>query len=147
MRFILDVWPDVPGADKDMPTDNECRGLLAWALSSIESNPDLEWELRHDSGRLIRYVKNRDARVRLDVAVENHYDDDVVKSRESVVVPCPPLDESGGLDEDELEEWAYDNLFTLTGTGRHHGDAGYFVTIVESPDRMALKGREFEWGT
>lgn len=49
MKFILQVWPDLP----DPTTDADMQGLLSWALDSIDANPDLRWEIRDDDGRLV----------------------------------------------------------------------------------------------
>lgn len=73
------------------------------------------------------------------VAIENHYvGGPVVK--ETVTVELPPAHSLSDLDE-----WAEDNLFPLTGTGRTKGDAGYFVKIIDA-DLPGYVGLEFEWG-
>jgi hypothetical protein len=74
--------------------------------------------------------------------IENHYEDDMVPASAETTAPRPDL-----TDEEGLEEWAFDHLYPLTGTGRCLGDAAYFVRVVESPDLPELVGREFEWGT
>lgn len=79
--------------------------------------------------------------IHLHLQILNCYpDEDVMEEQGGVEVPAPP-----NL-EDDLEDWAYEHLFPLTGTGRTKGDAAYFVTIARSPDLPALEGREFSWG-
>lgn len=99
-----------------------------------ENESRVQETLRANPEPLIRWAAER---------IENHYDDGPVKSIRKVEVPGPP-----DLDDDEAtDEWAYEHLFPLTGTGRTWGDAAYFVRVTEAPDLPALVGREFEWGT
>lgn len=77
--------------------------------------------------------------------IENIYlDGDKVAETVTVEVPSPP-----NLDFDSLEheDWAYENLFPHTGTGRTDGDAGYFVTILSASYEPRLAGQTYEWGT
>lgn len=46
----------------------------------------------------------------------------------------------------DVDDWAYDNLFPLSGDGRTHNEAGYFAEITDCPERVDLVGREFSWG-
>lgn len=48
------------------------------------------------------------------------------------------------LDGNEFD-WAYDNLFPLTGTGRTEGDAWYDVLITDSSNEELI-GRTFYFG-
>ena len=82
--------------------------------------------------------------IKLRATFENIYEDgEEVTNVYDLDVPEPEV----GLNEDQWEEWAYDNLFPWTGTGREDGDAGYFVTIDQCEARPDLVGKEFEWGT
>lgn len=55
--------------------------------------------------------------------------------------------ENPGVTEDELYDWAGDNLQPHTGDGKHtSGHAGYFAEIRDCADRPDLVGREFSWG-
>ena len=81
--------------------------------------------------------------------IENVYadGDSTRETLYDVKVPKAPTD------PDEHEEWAEDNLFPLTGTGRYAGngtdettpDAAYFVEVLAAED-PALVGRKYEWG-
>jgi len=86
------------------------------------------------------------------VKIDNVYDDGTIRETKTVNIPEPPtpLD----FDSEAHEDWAYDNLFCLTGTGRYAGndagetstpDAGYFVEVLTADD-PALVGRKYEWG-
>lgn len=73
------------------------------------------------------------------------YDGEELPPRyEPVAVPPP---ESWQYDDEGLEDWAYDNIFVLTGTGQPHEESAYFAVITECPSAPELVGREFEWGT
>jgi hypothetical protein len=79
--------------------------------------------------------------MQITIKIDNVYEDgDEVTNVDTVDVVHPEPDV-------DLDDWAYDELFPLTGTGREEGDAGYFVQITECADRPDLVGREFEWGT
>jgi hypothetical protein len=81
--------------------------------------------------------------IRLTVKITNIYPGrKPIEEERQVVVPRPrDVDNRAGL-----AVWAEANLFPLTGTGQTEGDAGYFVTVTESPDLPALTGHECEWG-
>lgn len=84
----------------------------------------------------------------IEVSVENIYEDGsnvatVVTATvdEPKVGPC----DQGGCD---LSEWADDNIYPHTGTGRTDGDAAHFAEIVKAPAGWEfLVGEQFEWGT
>lgn len=59
------------------------------------------------------------------------------------VILAPPTTDR---ESEAWREWAYDNLFPFTGTGRVEGNAAYFATVTASSDE-SLVGEEFEWGT
>jgi hypothetical protein len=73
------------------------------------------------------------------IKIDNVYDDETVSNTIITEVPDAPSD------IDEREDWAFDHLFPLTGTGRVHGDAGYFVEVLTCTD-PTLVGQKFEWG-
>lgn len=76
--------------------------------------------------------------MKITVEIENVYEDEMVTTIiENEEVPPP-------LTEGDLEEWADDHLYPLTGVGRP-GAAGYFVTVTACDD-LALVGRRFDWG-
>lgn len=81
--------------------------------------------------------------VTVSLEIKNHYADGthittVVKGR---IVEQPwDLD-----DEDELADWAMQELFEFTGTGRTEGDSAYDITITASNDHR-LVGKTFEIG-
>lgn len=72
----------------------------------------------------------------IEVTIDNVYDDGTVTTHEVADVPAPTGD---------IDAWAEEHLYYLTGTGRTSGDAGYFLKVIacEIPE---LVGREFEWG-
>lgn len=83
--------------------------------------------------------------VTMTVDIENIYADGYEAcSTETVTVPSPPEGWTPEIAEDDDGDWAYDNLFVLTGVGRD-GDACYTVTIMACADIPELVGREFEW--
>lgn len=77
--------------------------------------------------------------VDLIVKVTNVYPGEEITHFEEVELPAPD-----SYDEDDLEDWADEHLFPLTGTGRLSGEAGYFVTITHGDD-PELVGRTWEW--
>jgi hypothetical protein len=81
--------------------------------------------------------------MQLSIKIDNIYEDgDKVTETKDIDVPEPPnLD----TESERHQDWAFDYLFPFTGTGRTHGDAGYFVEILASDD-AALIGNEYEWG-
>lgn len=70
--------------------------------------------------------------------IENYYDGDVVITEPVAYVTVP--------DDDDIEDWADDQILPLTGTGRTEGNSAYFVTITEFSARPDLVGRKFEFG-
>ena len=70
--------------------------------------------------------------------------DNVYEEHDTVVVWVRvPLPEAG----ENIDQWAEDNIFPLTGAGKYHGNAGYFAKVSAAPGRCAhLIGRTFEWG-
>jgi hypothetical protein len=85
------------------------------------------------------------------VKIDNVYDEGTIQETRTVNVPEPP---SLVVESPEHEDWAYDNLFCLTGTGRYAGndagetstpDGAYFLEIL-SADEPALVGKKYEWG-
>ena len=72
----------------------------------------------------------------LDLRIENVYSDETITNHVTVTVPDPPAGAA-------FEDWAEEHIYPLTGTGRP-GDAGYFVTVLES-DSPVLAGARFEW--
>ena len=74
--------------------------------------------------------------VTLTLAITNVYDDDELAHFETTTVPAP--------DDEDLDDWADEHLFPLTGTGRTDGAAGYFVKVIESTD-PDLIGKDWEW--
>ena len=83
--------------------------------------------------------------MRLSLNITNTYEDgDKIKTQVTdVEVPDPDIDDI----IDELNDWAQDNIFDFTGTGRTKGDAWYDVTVTASsrPDLVPV-GREFDFG-
>lgn len=82
--------------------------------------------------------------IELELYIENYYDGDMVVTTPTARVPSP-----AGLSEDELEDWADDNLFEHTGTGQTEGNSAYTVKITAADPADAvpgLVGREFEFG-
>lgn len=81
--------------------------------------------------------------------IDNAYEDgDVIETTVRTEVPEPPTEanfEGDSLDE-AYQDWAYDNIFCHTGTGRTEGDSAYFVKCIESSD-PTMVGAEWEWGT
>lgn len=82
--------------------------------------------------------------------IDNVYEDGetITQTLFDIEVPDAPTE------PDEHEEWAEENLYPLTGTGRYAGneageettpDAGYFVEIIAA-GHPALVGRTYEWG-
>lgn len=80
--------------------------------------------------------------VSITVDISNTYPDgEEVNVRVTETVPAP-WDKGS---EEQMDEWAYEAIFPLTGTGRTEGDAWYDATIVESSDPF-LVGLTFDWG-
>ncbi len=76
--------------------------------------------------------------------IDNFYPDGKVATHVVTEVIAPTVAEL--TDDAALDEWAYDQLFEHTGTGRIEGDSAYFIE-VESCDEPRLVGRTFEMGT
>lgn len=74
---------------------------------------------------------------RVEVKFTSVYEDGESWTNEVLCLTVPGPD-------DDLDEWADDQLYPLTGTGRS-GAAGYFATISKFDERPDLVGREFEW--
>lgn len=77
----------------------------------------------------------------IELRVENHYpeDGDVITTTPTASVTIP-------RDDDDLDEWAEEQLMPLTGTGRTEGESSYFVEITKFDARPDLVGHEFEFG-
>jgi hypothetical protein len=73
------------------------------------------------------------------LAIENIYPDGTQNAVAAVDVPAMPSE------AEAREEWAYEHLFPMTGTGRTEGNSAYVVTITES-DISAAVGQMFEFG-
>jgi hypothetical protein len=104
--------------------------------------------------------------VKLKIECTSVYADEEVVNVQDVDVPAPEEDEegrcehghflSGGtgtcpmprdqhtVSEDDLEDWGMEHLMQFTGTGRTTGEAGYFVEVLESPERPSLVGFKVE---
>jgi hypothetical protein len=79
----------------------------------------------------------------IDLEIENVYADGqkIVTRVVGALVQAPQKDSN----EDAIAEWAWDQLFPFTGTGRHESDAWYEV-FVTACDVSPLVGRKFEFG-
>lgn len=77
--------------------------------------------------------------MKLTVEFTDVYDGSEYKRTETFNAPNPGAG-------DDIDDWAYDNIYSRTGDGREHDDAGYFATIKACSERADLVGREFEWG-
>lgn len=79
----------------------------------------------------------------LTVEFTDVYDGEEYVRTEDVYAPAPTAG-------DDLDEWAEENLFPLTGTGREHGEAAYFVKVLSAPcldpNVPDLTGKTWEWG-
>ena len=82
--------------------------------------------------------------VTIDVTIDNVYEDETITRYVTLDV-----DWWDPQTEDEWEDWAQDEIFPETGTGREDGEASYFarVTCVYGDDSHPLTGAKFEWGT
>lgn len=76
------------------------------------------------------------------VKIENVYDDGTTVATTETVTDLPRCPSDVELRED----WAWDHLFPLTGTGREEGDAAYFVTVLDCPADPSLVGDNFQFG-
>lgn len=80
----------------------------------------------------------------ISVTIENVYEDGDTVETEVTGQEVPlPADEDVA---DDYEDWAYEHLFPLTGTGKEGGDAAYFLKVTAFDERPDMVGREFEWG-
>lgn len=87
---------------------------------------------------------DRNQLVTLDLAIDNVYPDDAVRTTVDSVIAPAPVDPR---DEDGLSMWAFDHLFNYTGTGQERADedAIYVIEITGSSD-AALQGRTITIG-
>lgn len=126
------------------PYDPTARGRQ----DSAAHETAMEWSKNHPEP--VKYPNDADTWVGvpgqsliwLRVRIDNVYPDGTVRKTMWLLVPPPPA----GYDEDTLNEWAEDELYEFTGTGRTEGDAGYFLTILQCESDPALVDTEFEWG-
>jgi hypothetical protein len=77
--------------------------------------------------------------VTVDLTIENIYPDAVIQT----LVHNEPVPVPTSLDRDELDEWAMEHLFPVTGTGREDGDSSYTIRVTRSSDQQ-LVGQVFE---
>lgn len=77
----------------------------------------------------------------IELHITNTYEelDDPIVTTPTAQVPLPEPDE-------DLDEWAQENLYDLTGTGHETGDSWYDVEITKFDARPDLVGRVFELG-
>jgi hypothetical protein len=107
-----------------------------------------EYVIDEDAARQYVAEKFPSATITVSLAIDNVYEEGgtIKATVTDAVIPAPP---PTGRDSDQgseaWHEWAYDNLFPFTGTGREKGNAAYFATITASSD-PSLVGEEFEWG-
>jgi hypothetical protein len=84
--------------------------------------------------------------MRVSLTIENTYEDGdevVVLKDEEIEDPPTPVD----MESDAWSEWADDQIYPLTGTGRTEGDSWYNVTVTASSDpNLVPVGTTFEWG-
>jgi hypothetical protein len=84
----------------------------------------------------------------LSIKIDNVYEDgeEVTNTLYDLNVEEPPAGRTAAdVDSEEWADWAYDNLFPHTGTGKTQGDAGYFVEVIACDD-PTMVGTKFEWG-
>ncbi|PUB32515.1 hypothetical protein C8K30_1011041 [Promicromonospora sp. AC04] len=126
-------------------------------LHDVEYDGDTYWlQIDHHEGVYALYRRTdagRDASpeddpistertITVDLTIDNFYPDETIQTFVlSAVVAAPPQ----SLAEDDLQDWAADELFAFTGTGRTTGDSSYDVTVTGSSE-AALLGRCFEFG-
>lgn len=80
--------------------------------------------------------------VTVSLEIRNHYADGTLIT---TVVNDVTVEKPWDLDDDELADWAMQELFEFTGTGRTEGDSAYDITITASNDHW-LVGKTFEIG-
>jgi hypothetical protein len=79
----------------------------------------------------------------LSIKIENVYEDgEEITETKTLDVPFPPTFDT---ESEDHQDWAYDHLFTETGTGKTEGDAAYFVEITAC-EIPVLIGTTYEWG-
>lgn len=80
--------------------------------------------------------------MQMTVKFTNVYDGEEHINSATVEVDTPPDVDA----DDELHEWATDNLYPHTGDGNAvDKHAGYFAAVISCPERPDLVGKEFEW--
>lgn len=79
--------------------------------------------------------------VTVDLEIENAYADSVSVTHVHTVSVQRPA----SFAEHELGDWACEQLFPFTGTGREDGPSLYIVTVTGASD-PGLIGRTFELG-
>lgn len=77
-------------------------------------------------------------RVTVSLRIENTYADGETVTTTVDTTVSPPT-------WDELDEWAWEEIFPHTGTGKTDGDSWYDVKITASSEPR-LVGRKFEYG-
>lgn len=75
----------------------------------------------------------------IEFKVENIYDGDTITNEFVKDLRPPEVDEN-------LDEWAEEELFHFTGTGRESGNSAYVLTITACEDQPDLVDKIFEWG-
>lgn len=80
-------------------------------------------------------------RLALQVKIWNIYEHDTVITFCDALVTAP----DDLSDHDALNEWAVEELFELTGTGRTEGNSCYELKIIRCTE-PGLVGRTFEFG-
>lgn len=83
--------------------------------------------------------------ITLTLDIDNVYDDGTIRTTEVVTAPAPDteIDELGGLVVED--DWLQEFIHPATGTGREHGESGYFVKVIAASD-PAFVGLEWEFG-
>lgn len=94
--------------------------------------------------------------MKITLEIDNDYEDGVsITTHVEADVPHPRNQDYDLTDEDQLQEWAGENLQEHTGTGRYAGndeglertpDAVYTVKVTACPGEPKLVGRTFEFG-
>lgn len=79
--------------------------------------------------------------ISIEIQIDNTYPDEAFSATKTVTCKTPTQS-----DDDYLDEWAQDNLFPHTGTGRCEGEAFYEVAIMRCDYRPDLEGRTWDWG-
>lgn len=103
-------------------------GLILWWAMNV---PDEKWEQT----------------MKIKIKCTNVYDDETIENIQEVDVPSPfGYFTSDDQVAEDLDEWAQEELFQFTGTGRTkpRDYAGYFVEVLECEERPELIGLEVE---